>query len=923
MIELEGKKIGGFRIVGILGGGNQGMVYSAISETDEFSECPPGTKVALKTMPAKDDGGAFFASLKQRTSELALIAHRNVVRYYGCFMIQEAFAELHVVVMEQLSGETLKSRLARERGGLDADVAVHIANGIVNGLAAAAEKGICHRDVKPGNVFICHDGAVKLIDFEVAKLDDGSVTPSSGRMIGSYDYMAPDFTDISFAGDVQSDIFSAGVVIHEMLVGALPYRKAGANRTQTKADFDFLARWTRDEYGSYPVTTIAVSPRIRRLLAHSEEFFSGSLAPERKNRFANYGQMRSSLVAVRFRDLRVENRTYRILQYVGKGGFGEVFKARLRTTGELVAVKHLLNSDYTDRFYREAKIMSQLRDSCFVRFLDFMVMGHSSNRSAFIIMSFLPGMPGNSLKDAIRNTPGGLPADDVLTAFVRYAHGLAVMHSRGIFHRDIKPSNLYFPQGHPEDSAIMDLGIARDVNGTVTTGNVPGTFDYMPPEVVTAKNRGESGMDIYALGLCLFEALTGTTAYPRLPRGSAAYAMFFKRAQTLERPAIDSSVVASDSRLLALITEMTEPDFSRRLCSAVEVERRLRLLAGGDCEKTVDDTIDPIPPGAAVPETGKSRFARIRKLKAALLAVAVSAVCLIMAVAWRYCPEERAFVAHAVQNGLERGIEWIKANLNFRPESSAILKGDVNELVPAAVANDVESVVKSDKESSSSRMESARKEDVRERVMPMPVTTPEGRDIICRSRILCECMEPVEFRNNRIDDAARIVENGVLKQIISPEDAEKARDHIAMAKKITVFRIVNKSDLEISVGDVGLPGGEKRVFAFTNSVPEGLAVSCNGYDSMPLGVQHDGQTIYITPESLAPAQVEVVVPVLNAGVRCLIDGSVVKSGSVRLKPGIHQCEYERKGCVTQSFSFFVEIAKPLKLPCPMAWAVGK
>ena len=144
MIDLEGRKIGGFRIVGILGGGNQGMVYSAVSETDEFPGCPPGTSVALKTMPARDDGGAFFASLRQRTLELASIVHRNVVRYYGCFMIHEAFADLHVVVMEQLSGETLKSRLARERGGLDADVAVHIAKGIVNGLASAAEKGICH-----------------------------------------------------------------------------------------------------------------------------------------------------------------------------------------------------------------------------------------------------------------------------------------------------------------------------------------------------------------------------------------------------------------------------------------------------------------------------------------------------------------------------------------------------------------------------------------------------------------------------------------------------------------------------------------------------------------------------------------------------------------------------------------------------------
>ena len=937
MIDLNGKKFGGFRVKGVLGGGNQGMVYSAVSETDEFPGCPPGTMVALKTMPARDDGGVFFASLRQRTSELASVTQRNVVRYYGCFMIQEAFAELHVVVMECLSGESLKSRLARERNGLDADVSVHIAEGIVNGLAAAAEKGICHRDVKPGNVFLCHGGEVKLIDFEVAKVEGGSVTPSSGKMVGSYDYMAPDFTDTSFAGDVRSDIFSAGVVIHEMMTGTLPYRRTDEAVSRTKADFDFLARWTRDEHGAYPATSISVSPRIRRLVAHSDELFSRSLAPERRMRFADYGEMRSALKAVRFRDLRVENRAYRILQYVGKGGFGEVFKARLRSTGELVAVKHLLNPDYADRFYREAKIMSQLQDPCFVRFLDFMVMSHSSNRSAFIIMSFLPGMPGNSLKDAVRNSSGGLPREDVLTAFVRYAHGLAVMHSRGIYHRDIKPSNLYFPEGRPGDSAIMDLGIARDVNGTVTTGNVPGTFDYMSPEVVTAKSRGEAAMDIYALGLCMYEALTGKTAYPRLPRGSAAYAQFFRRAQTLEKPVFDSPAVADDARLLKLLVQMTEPDVSRRLGSAEEVERRLRTLAGidfpeGDAE-TMGTTVNSFSGGDPARTVtvkagcgqadgnrvqGYSRLQRICR-RVLILLTGVSCAAVVYAVHYRR-PDIAAGIASGAKSLMLGAKEWVRplrSSVSDESKARWVVSNapPIPEKPPAADEPSAGRIVPratvSDGKASEKRISANPPSEI--------VTTSEGVRIMRECLKLSAVLEPVEFRRNRIDDAERMLKRGVSSGEVSRKDAELVMKNIEAEKGKIVFRVINRSDREVSVGNVRMKHGEKRVFVYPGSVPADMRIGCTGFVPVRIGDDADGNTIRITPDCLKLEKVSVTVPVLEKGVSCRIDDKVVAAGVVRLMPGAHECMYTRPGFAPQSMPFFVEMAKPVKLPAPLPW----
>lgn len=116
----------------------------------------------------------------------------------------------------------------------------------------------------------------------------------------------------------------------------------------------------------------------------------------------------------------------------------------------------------------------------------------------------------------------------------------------------------------------MDFGIARDESGTMTSGLVPGTLDYMPPEVVASESRGDASTDIYALGLCFYEALTGKTVYPRLPGGQEGYLAFFERSKRGERPKLDESAFEGDADLLDLVKGMIEPDPARRISSAAE-----------------------------------------------------------------------------------------------------------------------------------------------------------------------------------------------------------------------------------------------------------------------------------------------------------------------------------------------------------------
>jgi len=581
MAEQKDKIIGGFRVLQEIqvGAGSQGTVYKAECVENLHGVVPVGTVVAMKVMAVQDEGRVLWRKLERRTAELSRLVHPNVVRYYGCFSEQGLFNDVHVVVQEFLQGETLKERLQRFPSGLDADEALHIVDAALAGLEYTTGCGIVHRDVKPGNVFVCLDDAgavsgVKLIDFEIARQEGGTVTTAAGNIHGSFDYMAPDFTDPGFHGDVKSDIFSMGVVLHEVLTGKTPYQRLDGDDKQ--ANFAFLSRWANPTVGDSP---IHVSSRVRRLLSRADEVILRALSPDRSSRFAGFGEFRTALKGVRYRDLVNGPSSYRMLQFIGKGGFGEVFKARHRQSGSLVAVKHLLRSEYADRFYREAKIMKKLRDPCFVQFVDFFVMEAGGGREAFLVMAFLDGMPGSSLRDAIKAAGGSpLPAADVLRAFERYARGLKVMHDAGVYHRDIKPSNLYYPAGRPDLAAIMDFGVARDVNGTATHGMVPGTLDYMPPEVVLSENRGDGGMDIYALGLCLYEALAGRTGYPRLPTGTAAYSAFFGRAKSKVPPVFDHPVLDSVPGLRGLLSEMTVLDPSARLCDASAVAMRIREM---------------------------------------------------------------------------------------------------------------------------------------------------------------------------------------------------------------------------------------------------------------------------------------------------------------------------------------------------------
>jgi serine/threonine-protein kinase len=221
---MIGKTLGQYEIESSLGAGGMGEVYCA-------RDTRLGRRVAIKLLPEAFAGDRDRAARFEREARsLAALNHPHVAILYGF----EESGGAYFLAMELIEGETLSERIAS--GPIHADEALRIAQEIAEALEAAHEKGIIHRDLKPGNIKITAEGAVKVLDFGLAKALDstaGAMTLSnsptamdsgaaSGIILGTAGYMSPEQAK-GRPADTRSDIFSFGCVLYEMLTGARPF----------------------------------------------------------------------------------------------------------------------------------------------------------------------------------------------------------------------------------------------------------------------------------------------------------------------------------------------------------------------------------------------------------------------------------------------------------------------------------------------------------------------------------------------------------------------------------------------------------------------------------------------------------------------------------------------------------------------------
>ena len=228
-----GTKLGTYEVLTPLGAGGMGEVYRAKDTRLERI-------VAIKALPAHLATDPDRLSRFEREAKvLAILNHPNIGAIYG---LEEVDGHRYLV-LEFVEGQTLAERL--KRGAIPIDEALPLTKQIAEALEAAHEKGVIHRDLKPGNVMLTSDGRVKVLDFGLARTADGTssttgtpVSPASptvtspamvhsptipGVIMGTAGYMSPEQAR-GRPVDKRSDIFSFGCVLYEMLAGAQPFR---------------------------------------------------------------------------------------------------------------------------------------------------------------------------------------------------------------------------------------------------------------------------------------------------------------------------------------------------------------------------------------------------------------------------------------------------------------------------------------------------------------------------------------------------------------------------------------------------------------------------------------------------------------------------------------------------------------------------
>ncbi|HLX06267.1 MAG TPA: protein kinase [Thermoanaerobaculia bacterium] len=209
--SLIGSTVSHYRILERLGGGGMGVVYRG---WDLRLERNAAVKFLSPHRSSSEDFKRRFAREARTASRLE---HPNICTVFetdetddGRLFIAMAFCE----------GESLKRKI--ERGPLPLAAALAIASQVAAGLAAAHEKGVVHRDVKPGNIMVAEDGRVKIVDFGIARLADETRLTRTGDVMGTTAYISPE-QFLSAETDHRTDLWSLGVVLYEMVAGRLPW----------------------------------------------------------------------------------------------------------------------------------------------------------------------------------------------------------------------------------------------------------------------------------------------------------------------------------------------------------------------------------------------------------------------------------------------------------------------------------------------------------------------------------------------------------------------------------------------------------------------------------------------------------------------------------------------------------------------------
>ncbi len=252
-----------YEILEIIGKGGMAVVFKA--------KCHRLNRlVAIKVLkPELADDAEFRRRFHDESQAVAMLSHPNIVSVYDV----SKGGDLEYIVMELIDGITLKQYMER-RGQLNWRESLHFITQIMKGLSHAHSRGIIHRDIKPHNIMVLRDGSVKVADFGIACLSSKQ-TMSSKETMGSVHYISPEQAKGEWT-DARSDIYSAGVVLYEMLTNRLPF------------EGDSPVSIAIQHFSAVPLNPREIKSDIPEAL---EQICMKAMAPQVKQRYASAEEM--------------------------------------------------------------------------------------------------------------------------------------------------------------------------------------------------------------------------------------------------------------------------------------------------------------------------------------------------------------------------------------------------------------------------------------------------------------------------------------------------------------------------------------------------------------------------------------------------------------------------------------------------------
>lgn len=309
---------------------------------------------------------------------------------------------------------------------------------------------------------------------------------------------------------------------------------------------------------------------------------------------------------------------YKVREAIGKGGMGVVYRGIQVSLGRTIAIKMLRTraepgSEEVRRFYREARLLSQINHPNVVSLIDF---GVTEAGLAFMVMEWLSG---RTLEEAV--PPGvGLPVKDSLAILEQLGAGVAAAHAIGVVHRDLKPSNVFLLESDGGLLVkVLDFGIAKlqdDRDAKLTeAGTMLGSCGYMAPEQMEGAVVLDARADVYALGSLLYLMLAGQPAF----RGKNARSIITRQMLGTLEPIDFAALGKPDgARLMPVLLKAMEREPEKRHQT---VEAFLQDLRTAMSASPASPASAPPPPPAA-PRSRRGR----------LVALAALALCLVAGV---------------------------------------------------------------------------------------------------------------------------------------------------------------------------------------------------------------------------------------------------------------------------------------------------